>query len=281
MKKYSVIVLLILLVTIISGCTVNASANSENDVAFPVFDENSDNTDSDPYGYEIEEVIEPLEEPSVEVRNDYATVSGGANWMYAKVQDGVQGYETVQYRKTYNAKGELLSRLIVPGSENVVETTNTIYASGQTAQAGAYYTASSITRYGVDCAGCGMGADGRGSTSSGIGVGLNEVRQQDGTWQTGVTYEGYYIIATSSSIPLCTVVEVSNHGISGSGITPGVPFKAIVLDRGGAVQGSKIDLFAGSQANPQVTQTPTRTAEVEILSLNARTRVNGVWNCDV
>ena len=48
-------------------------------------------------------------------------------------------------------------------------------------------------------------------------------------------------------MPLCTIVEIENHKFSGMGLTPGVPFKAIVLDRG--VSGRTLDLFIGDETN--------------------------------
>ena len=87
----------------------------------------------------------------------------------------------------------------------------------------------------------------------------------------GITYEGYYIIATSKAIPLCTIVEISNHTIEGKGIKKGVPFKAIVLDRGSAIQGSKTDLFVGSEKDPGVKMGSKRTVDIKIVEMNSRT----------
>ena len=63
----------------------------------------------------------------------------------------------------------------------------------------------------------------------------------------GITYAGYYVVAADPSIPLCSILTVYDHGFSGDGLQEGVPFKAIVLDRGGAIQGAKLDLFKGSE----------------------------------
>lgn len=280
MKKFKVFVFLLLVSAFLGACTINANTDPKN-LTYPEYSAAMDEEDTNPLTYEIETVVESLEEPVIEIRDDYDTASNGASWIYAKVQDGTQGYQSAEYRKVFNQKGELLSRVLIPDSNQVVATTNTVIANGQRAQSGAYFDATKITRYGVDCAGCGMSSEGRGGTASGIAVGLDEVRQMNGTWQKGVTYEGYYIVATSSEIPFCTILKISDHGISGSGITPGVPFYAIVLDRGGAINGTKLDIYAGSQKAPLVTQTPTRGAHVEIISLNARTRVNGNWACDL
>lgn len=125
-------------------------------------------------------------------------------------------------------------------------------SSVKTATAGKQYNITRFTRYGVDCSGCNVNAAGEGHTSSGVKISTAAVRQSNGTWQQGITYNGYYIIAMDSSVPLYTIVEISNHNLSGAGITPGVPFKAIVLDRGGSVDGLEVDLFIGSEKNIQV-----------------------------
>ncbi len=104
------------------------------------------------------------------------------------------------------------------------------------------------TLYGVDCYGCNVREDGSGNTA--IGVQLNPnvgVMQSDGTWLSGLTYDGYYIIAMDPSIPFYSIVEISNHGLSGMGFSPDVPIKCMVLDRGGAIYDNHIDLYIGSE----------------------------------
>ncbi|CAM3701754.1 3D domain-containing protein [Erysipelothrix urinaevulpis] len=278
MKKVAMIVYMMVMAALISACTVNADANA--DVTYPILNEVS-NEDEEPYRFEIEEVVEQLDEPKVETREASSVVSGGASWIFAKTQEGSRGTVTKRFEKLYNRNGDLLSRIEIPDAKTVDATKPTLYEGGQRAQAGAFYDASRITRYGVDCVGCNMSSDGKGGTSAGIALGLDSVRQRNGEWKKGITYEGYYIIATSATIPLCTTVEISNHTVSGMGITPGVPFKAIVLDRGGAIQGSKIDLFVGRETNMPVTQGRRQDAKVKILGLNSRTKTNGKWACGV
>ncbi|QIK69031.1 hypothetical protein G7062_01475 [Erysipelothrix sp. HDW6C] len=278
MKKSIMTIVMLVMVAIMSGCAVNADATPE--ITYPKLNDLTSQTE-EPYRFEIETVQEPLEELGVEEREASYVVDGGASWIFAKTQDGERGYKETKYKLTYNKKDELLSRVEIPNSTEVYDSTPTVYEGGQVAQPGAYYEASRITRYGVDCVGCNMGADGRGGTASGVGVGLDSVRQKDGTWLPGMTYEGYYVIATSSALPLCTVVEVSNHTVSGAGIQPGVPFRAIVLDRGGAIQGSKIDLYAGSESALSMSQGHAQDASVEIISLNSRYQSDGLWNCGV
>lgn len=106
------------------------------------------------------------------------------------------------------------------------------------------------TLYGVDCYGCNVSADGTGHTATGIALNPNiGVLQSDGTWLSGLTYDGYYIIAADRSIPFYSIVEISNHGLSGMGFSPDQPIQAIVLDRGGGVNGAHIDLYIGSETN--------------------------------
>ncbi len=104
------------------------------------------------------------------------------------------------------------------------------------------------TLYGVDCYGCNVREDGTGNTA--IGVMLNPnlgVMQSDGTWKEGLTYDGYYIIAADPSIPFYSIIEISNHGLSGMGFSPDVPIQAMVLDRGGGIKGAHLDLYIGSE----------------------------------
>jgi len=106
------------------------------------------------------------------------------------------------------------------------------------------------TLYGVDCYGCNVREDGTGNTATGVMLNPSlGVMQSDGTWLSGLTYDGYYVIAMDASIPFYSIVEISNHGLSGMGFSPDQPIRCIVLDRGGAIQGNHIDLYIGSEAN--------------------------------
>lgn len=106
------------------------------------------------------------------------------------------------------------------------------------------------TLYGVDCYGCNVRPDGTGSTAAGVQLNPNlGVRQSDGSWLPGITYDGYYVIAADASIPFYSIVEISNHGLDGMGISSDEPIQCIVLDRGGAISGGHLDLYIGSEAN--------------------------------
>lgn len=263
---------------ILTGCSINADV--EDTASFPSLDSLIDE-DEEPYRFEIQTIVEDLEEPVVEYREASSVVQGGAAFIYAKTQDGDRGTVTKNYKLTFNKKDELLSKVELTDSNTIQSTQNTVYEGGQVAQAGAFFDATRITRYGADCDGCNTSAQGTSGTSAGIGLGPDSVVQKDGSWKQGLTYEGYYVLASDRSIPLCTVVEVSNHSISGAGISPGVPFKAIVLDRGGAIKGAKLDLFGGSERAPLLSTNGNRGARITILSLNSRYRSNGKWNCSI
>lgn len=102
-----------------------------------------------------------------------------------------------------------------------------------------------ITTYGTDCFGC-YNTNGFRGTATGVKLSFDSVRQSDGTWKEGITYDGYYVVAANSSIPFGSIIEVSNHGYSGLGLVEGQPFYAMVLDRG-AMTLNHLDLFVGSE----------------------------------
>lgn len=127
-----------------------------------------------------------------------------------------------------------------------------------------------ITTYGVDCYGCG-GEDGSGGTSAGVSLDVNAgVKMPDGSWQQGIKFGRYYIVAADPSIPLCSTLEISNHGMSGSGISPDEPFYAIVLDRGGAIKGGILDLYIGLESSGAVVPVEKTVPHVEIMQLGNR-----------
>ena len=133
-----------------------------------------------------------------------------------------------------------------------------------------------ITTYGVDCYGCG-GESGRGGTSLGVALDLTlGVQMPDGSWQPGIRYGNYYIVAADPSIPLCSILKISDHGLSGSGITPDQPYYAIVLDRGGAIQGNHIDLYIGSENSGAIVPVKNTQAKAQIIREGGK---NGARSC--
>ena len=126
-----------------------------------------------------------------------------------------------------------------------------------------------ITTYGVDCYGC-SNFNGRGGTSSGVALDMYQgVQQSDGSFQPGIQYGNYYVVAADPSVPMYSILKISNHGLSGSGITPDEPFYAIVLDRGGAIYGGHIDLYIGSENSAAVVPVSSAAPTVEIVQLGA------------
>lgn len=264
MKKYMRIVIIMIIASVISGCTVDADSNEA--LVYPSLDQQIRKIDTNPYITNIIEEVSYLEEPGTVVQNGKHNVANGVSWMSAKVKEGKRGQVIRKFAVSYNHDGVELSRVELEDEKVVVPTTPTVYANGQKAQAGSYYTSERITRYGYDCVGCKPNGD-RGGTAGGIGVGNNEVRQPNGKWTPGITYAGYYIIASSKSLPMCSIVEISNHTISGYGIKSGVPFKAIVADRGSAIQNSKTDLFVGSEKDKTVKMGKKKTVDIRVIKV--------------
>ena len=194
--------------------------------------------------------------------------SQGISWLATKVQDATDAVRSAKVVHTYNLFDEKISTVVVPGTEEITPATGVVYEYGKNAQVGAFWNPRVVTRYGYDCGGCSVNEEGFSGTASGIKTSGTQVRQANGTWKDGYTYEGYYIIATSKAIPLGTVVRISDHPFSGGGIVAGQPFNAIVGNRG--VSGSSIDLFAGTETNLNVISqsgSPSRSnTKVEIIS---------------
>ena len=256
MKKIAIIITMVVMAAIVSGFSVNADQNT--DLTYPILNKINEE-DNQPYRFEIEELVEDLEIPEDEMLEASSVDSGGASWIYAKTQDGASGSKTTLFELLYNRNDDLLSKIEIPEASEIVEAQPTIYEGGKKAQADAFFDADKLSAYGT------VATD---ESSAGVELGQNSVRQQDGTWDEGIQYEGYYIVAASSSIPLFSTIEVSDHSMSGMGIEEGVPFKAIVLDRNGAIKGSEIDLFVGNESNASISQGEVKDAKVKILSVD-------------
>lgn len=147
------------------------------------------------------------------------------------VSEGEKGVREVIYKKKF-VNGEEVERVEV-GSEVTKEPIAAVVEQG-TVSSGVTFTGR-LTRYGADCYGCGT------RTAAGLYVTINGVKNEG---KVTLTYNGgeYYVLAADRSIPFGTIVKVSNHGFS----IPD-PFYGIVLDRGGAVTGTSMDVFCGSE----------------------------------
>lgn len=205
-------------------------------------------------------------------------------WVLEKVSDGTVTKIERTYLYTYDAvTNTLLSKVAIPNSEVVHQGTPEVYQYTKNIKVGDSFQSSRVTRYGVDCVGCNVNAEGYGGTAAGIRISKDSVRQNDGSWLPGITYEGYYIIAAPKSIPFCTIVEISNHNFSGQGIQPGVPFKAIVLDRGGSITGTHLDFFIGSERNMNNVSIvgSNKQLTATILGFNQWVKANGNYGCQL
>ena len=195
-----------------------------------------------------EETIIVQEAPRVFVEPE--TEKEGFSWMAEKIQNGSHGIVVMEYQYIYNSEGKLIAKNPVPDTERYFEAAEMVYEYGAEPKVGVIFAVNRITKYGADCGGCYPDSNGVAGTSSGIKVTTSSIRQSNGEWKTGILYDGYYVIATSKNIPLCAVVEISGHSFSGEGLEPGVPFQAIVADRG--VPDGTLDLFVGSEYNLEV-----------------------------
>ncbi|MGL5978564.1 MAG: 3D domain-containing protein [Erysipelotrichaceae bacterium] len=176
----------------------------------------------------------------------------GLSWMASKISNGTPSYLTQDYIVTRNSDGEEISKTPVLGSETVIASEPAVIQYGSQVVVGATFDPR-MTTYGVDCVGCYVNDDGVGGTALGVKLSLTQgVMQNNGSFQSGIKYGNYYMVAADPSIPLCSVVEITNHGYSGDGLQAGVPFRAIVVDRGGAIQGAKLDLYVGSEKQNNV-----------------------------
>jgi 3D (Asp-Asp-Asp) domain-containing protein len=111
------------------------------------------------------------------------------------------------------------------------ETTNTQYTVLDTFMG-------TITGYGPDCYGC----SGIGNTSSGYNL------ITDGIYYPDKDFGQIRIVAADKSIPCGTVVRITGLKVYEQ------PFLAIVLDRGGAITGTKMDLAFTTEKDPLVSQ---------------------------
>ena len=224
---------------------------------YPSIVQTSDSTKSISYfNYEeftqVDESVEARFHDFPEVKTTDISQNQGPSFLYSKATDGRTGFSYQQYQLTYDMLGNVIKK--EPIAERVIQEAQDIeYRPGSVVKIGAYYHPV-YSRYGVDCVGCSGQYTGVGNFAMGVHYNKNYgVRQYDGTFSGTITYEGYYIIATDRSIPFCTVVEIKNHQFVGAGIENNVPFQAIVLDRGGAITGNRIDLFIGMQTNMEIT----------------------------
>ena len=171
----------------------------------------------------------------------------GLTWLLSKVKVGSPAQRAVTYRITYDLSGNVLSKVKIPETEKLIQAIPATYQYGAKVTNGSYFYARTISRYGFDCVGCETPGAKTATMASLFQISATAVRQSNGTWKDGITYDGYYMAAADKAFPLCTVLEISNHHFSGSGIKEGVPFKVLVADRGGAITTNRLDFFIGTE----------------------------------
>lgn len=164
---------------------------------------------------------------------NYKTVRKGAKkWGETVVQQGKKGQVKKTYLVTY-ANGKEVSKKVVQ-SKVIKKPVNKVIRYDKIAK-GTTFTGR-LTTYGGDCRGC----SGRAAS----GVRLSGKTGVNNSKSPFLKYKGkkYYCIAADRSIPYGTIVEITNHNLK-------LPKKiqAIVVDRGGAIKGRKIDIFNGSE----------------------------------
>lgn len=217
-----------------------------------------------------------LAEPRLEVRG-YDGRDGNP-WMASMTSNGVAAVESMDYVVTTDYDGNVISKTPLLGTNRTDEGEPAVLQYGSKTVVGAIFDAT-MTTYGVDCYGCVMAEDGSGGTSAGIRLHPEKGVMVNGNWQAGIQYGDYYIVAADPSIPLCSILEISNHGYTGQGLTPGVPFKAIVLDRGGAIKGAKLDLYKGSESDVASLHVNHRINKphVEVVRVGGRSTKNNCY----
>ena len=203
---------------------------------------------------QITRVNEANIEEVVAVKSNTINTTGLELFTTKVAQQGQDGQVKNTYRVTYQNGNEVSRQLI--GSEVISPATDTIIETG-TLQEGAYFTGR-LTTYGGDCAG------GNGTSSSGIK--LSPISGVQGSNSAKLTYNGrsYYCLAADPSIPFGTIIEISNHNLSIESTAYG-----IVVDRGGAIKGNKIDVFNGTEAGKYFSGGTSNNTQFKIISVGS------------
>lgn len=186
--------------------------------------------------------------------------SGEIEWIASLRQEATQEKTIYTIDQVQDKMGTVLEESI--HSIEKIEAKPAIMQYGGSVSTGSTFKPR-LTAYGADCIGCGSG------TAGGVKLNTTQVLQSDGTWLDGITYDGYYIVAADKKIPMYSILKISNHGYSGKGLQPQVPIYAMVLDRGGGVNGSHLDFFVGSEVESTSLRVIHTQAEVEIIRVGA------------
>ena len=284
MRIIKILLTLTILLTSLSGCSVQKENKEPEKLVFQSFSyevlKNNTYSNATPitYVYVDEEKIIAKQGEKIDSKkaND-----NGYWWVASETNPGSPKKEVGIYKYTYDIDGNLLSKTLVPGSYDIKEAESTIYSYYGSIEPGAIFYPETFTKFGYNCGGCYIQPEGYTILASGIEAYAHKIRQFDGTWLDGITYEGYYMIAMHTQMPICTIVEVSGHSFRGEGIEPGVPFRAIVADRGVAV--NHVDFFAGDEHNlSNIVQTKRKqNIKITIISLGKKVKSAGRYVCQV
>lgn len=250
MKSKCYIGLLTAMVFTLSGC-VSALPMDNKQIVYATYNPIELEEESQPAMAVLDTIIEREEiilEPAPEGSEFDDSISGsGLSWMISVTQQAKPTSEILEYEVIRDQEGNIVSKTYIDESYQFIEGTPEFSSYGGDVAVGSYFYPKTTT-YGVDCSGCSGESTGVGGTSLGIKLDINQgVRQSNGAYQPGITYNGYYIVAADKNIPLGSILEISEHNYSGAGLTPGVPFQAIVGDRGGGVNGAHLDIYVGSE----------------------------------
>jgi len=158
---------------------------------------------------------------------------GSGGWSQTVTQEGKDGKVKKTYLVTYANKKEVSRKVI---KEEIIEKAVDKIIEKGGIQKGTTFTGR-LTTYGGDCRGCG------GTSSSGLK--LSASKGVNNSRSPYLTYKGkkYYCLAADRSIPFGTIIKISNHNLNTNSTIYG-----IVVDRGGAIKGNKIDIFNGSES---------------------------------
>lgn len=283
MNKNILSVALLALSVTLTSCAPRASADTNviNPLIFQTLSV-IPQISREPYKLEEETVRTVVSQPRIVYQRSSIWQPNGLSWIAAKAVAGTPRYRLDNFTVARDINGNVLSRTLNVGETTFVESSPTVYKFGAAPKAGAVFFPSRIFRYGANCRGC-FSQSGISPTTSGVKVSIEPaVQQRDGTMLAGITYEGLYVLASSPRIPLCTVVEISNHRFEGFGLIPNRPFRAIVLDRG--VRDNTLDLFIGDETrlNAMVRLTQNQSPTVRIIGIGSVGRnANGDRICNL
>jgi 3D (Asp-Asp-Asp) domain-containing protein len=221
----------------------------------------------------VYEAIYNQDPPTITTRNTNLQ-SNERYWLSGLTQIGTIGYAINTYEVTFDNLGLTIDKRLVATDENGIPARPYVYTQGVAARIGSYFTPS-FTRYGVNCKTCAGEFSGQGGFAAGIIANVNYgVKQFNGKWKPGITYEGYYIVASDPAIPLCSILKIENHYYQGMGLDPAIPFYAVVLDRGGAIKNNRLDFYIGDERtyNDFVKLAKKRVPKATIIHFGKRVR---------